>query len=464
MPREGHSLTTRWGSRSAGPACTNGRYPAPSPECIAASLSCTPDQPCTLVYFGDQWDHFWRRRQQIAWRLANHEGVSRVVYIELPITLATLGRYAARQASPVVEAQCQRVLAHGPVKRVDKCWIVTPIAPLPGRNQWERVTSLNRVFLVPQLLLVLRALVPRGRPGDTILWISLPHLYLFYGDQFSRAVDFSVSCYDCSEAVEALGPCRTLDSAALARVRQRDEALSRAADVVIVNSEVLLQEKRALNLNTYLVPNGVDCDLFVPAPPAEYQCPEPLRSLHGPILGYVGSVLAPWVDFELVEYLAHDHPEWQIVLVGPTDARGEALSRQPNVHCLGSKPYADLPSYLAHFDVCLNLYKPNQCNESRTSLKLPMYLAMGRPVVSTDTAGVGLFPGLVSVARTHSDFASLVQLALACDAPGTPHRGISAARSWSWDTRVERIIELLGVNPQASSVSSPAPEAPTCGF
>jgi hypothetical protein len=59
-------------------------------------------------------------------------------------------------------------------------------------------------------------------------------------------------------------------------------------------------------------------------------------------------------DAASIESLADTHPEWQIVLVGPVvKIDAASLPRRANVHYMGQRAYAELPAFLAGWDVAL---------------------------------------------------------------------------------------------------------------
>jgi len=55
---------------------------------------------------------------------------------------------------------------------------------------------------------------------------------------------------------------------------------------------------------------------------------------------------------------------------------------------LGSRPYGDMASLLAAFDVCIIPFVLNQVTHATDPVKLYEYLAQGKPVVATDMAEI----------------------------------------------------------------------------
>ena len=63
----------------------------------------------------------------------------------------------------------------------------------------------------------------------------------------------------------------------------------------------------------------------------------------------------------------------------------------PNVRLLGTKAHEQIPDYINAFDVCLIPYVVDELTDNISPAKLNEYLAIGKPVVSTDLAEVRRF-------------------------------------------------------------------------
>ena len=147
------------------------------------------------------------------------------------------------------------------------------------------------------------------------------------------------------------------------------------------------------------------------------------------------SELLPDADFAaLAEHAeaADRRPDWQLVMVGPVvKIDPEGLPRRANLHYLGMKPYAELPSYLAGWDVALMPFARNESTRFISPTKTPEYLAGGKPVVSTPIRDVVRPYGelaMVEIAEEPADFVAAVERALARHAAGI--EGGSERASW----------------------------------
>jgi UDP-galactopyranose mutase len=123
------------------------------------------------------------------------------------------------------------------------------------------------------------------------------------------------------------------------------------------------------------------------------------------------------------------------------------LPRAPNLHYLGPKRYADLPAYLAGWDVALLPFARNEATRFISPTKTPEYLAGGKPVVSTSIRDV-VRPygelGLARIADDPRDFVAAVEECLAAPRADLCARADAFLAGCSWDAtwaRVERVLD-----------------------
>jgi glycosyltransferase involved in cell wall biosynthesis len=157
-------------------------------------------------------------------------------------------------------------------------------------------------------------------------------------------------------------------------------------------------------------------------------------------------VLDERLDFDLVRALAQNRPAWSIVLVGPVVKIEQSdIPSLPNVHWLGAKPYAELPSYLGGWDVAIMPFARNEATEYISPTKTPEYLAGGRPVVSTSIRDV-VEPygenGLARIADTPDASIAAIDSALAEDRDAATAAADAFLAHVSWD-RTWRDMDTL---------------------
>ncbi|MFC4425156.1 glycosyltransferase family 1 protein [Deinococcus navajonensis] len=241
-----------------------------------------------------------------------------------------------------------------------------------------------------------------------------------------------VTVYDCMDELANF-------KGASPELRRREEALFAQADVVFTGGHRLYEAKRLQHGNVHPFPSSVEVSHFMQARQG-LSDPADQRELSRPRLGFYG-VIDERFDIELVGEVARRRPEWQFVLLGPVVKIDPAeLPRGDNLHYLGQKKYAELPAYLAHWDVALLPFALNASTEFISPTKTPEYLAAGVPVVSTGIRDVIRPYGegdMVRVADGADAFEAACAAALA--EAGTPAAAERQARAdqylanLSWD-------------------------------
>lgn len=269
-----------------------------------------------------------------------------------------------------------------------------------------------------------------------ILWLYDPTAFELVG-----RVGEDMTVYDCvDDYAEQVGP----DERRRRFVAVADGEAAARSQVVFATTPELYERQLARNPETHLVRNGADYAHFATTNGA---APD-LRALPGPIVGFAGNLTAEKVDFELVEAVARLRPGWSVVLVGPVaeNARRELerLSRIPNVHALGFRAYGELPAYVSAFSVGLIPYRANDYTRNCSPLKVFEYLAAGKAVVASGVPELGGMEPEVTLTKSPEEFVAAVEAALADESPAAIDRRRELARSNTWETRTERLLDLIG--------------------
>ena len=116
------------------------------------------------------------------------------------------------------------------------------------------------------------------------------------------------------------------------------------------------------------------------------------------------------------------------MLIGDATCPIDDFVSLPNVHWLGFRPYEEIPSYGAEFDVALMPWLRNDWIEHSNPIKLKEYLALGLPVVSTDFPEVHYYSDAIAIARDDDHFVELVREALDGKALGTAANSKGSSR------------------------------------
>ncbi|MDR6218089.1 glycosyltransferase [Deinococcus soli (ex Cha et al. 2016)] len=377
------------------------------------------DAPALIVLAHLRWNFVFQRPQHLMTRAARTRPV---YYVEEPV-------FGAWDDSLVTRPEPSGVTVCTPHVREGD----TP------ENSQARTAAL------------LGALLDAHEVAEYDLWVYTP-LELPVADllQPRRIV------YDCMDELANFHGASPL-------LKEREDDLFRRADVVFTGGHRLYERKAQRHPNVHAFPSSVDAAHFRQARSPGGDPPDQ-RHLPRPRLGYAG-VIDERLDLDLLATVAAQRPEWQLILLGPVVKIDPGrVPRAANIHLLGLKAYADLPSYLAHWDVALLPFALNAATEYISPTKTPEYLAAGRAVVSTPIHDVIRPYGEAGAARiAHTPEAFMQACAAALAERGTPAAADRLARAdallarQSWDvTWAGMRAHLDGPLPGQLRVPAPA--------
>lgn len=369
----------------------------------------------------------WTNKQHIMSRLSQELPVLYVESLGLRAPrlsradLARLARRARRSVSDVAV-----IADSGSLPALHQLTVASPKVVPAHARRWQR--SLNRRLLTRQLQPLIEVL-----PRPHLLWTYNPVVI----DELMLD-GYHTIVYHC---VDDLATIPGVDPRSISSTEAR---LARRADVVFASSDAL-----AARLSTYhpggvrLLRNVADFEFFssarLPGP-----VPSDLQAIPEPRAVFIGALSDHKVDSSLVAAVARLRPDWQFVFVGPHSAEYanpniRRIGKQPNIHFLGYRAYVELPDYLRGASVGLIPYRISKHTDSVFPLKTWEYLAAGLPVVTTPLPAVVAAAPPVHVASTAPDFAAALS---ALDQPAL-HERVAAARTATWDTLLDAMLNLL---------------------
>ena len=226
-----------------------------------------------------------------------------------------------------------------------------------------------------------------------------------------------------------------------------EKKLVEQSDLVICTSKQLYFEKRAMNQDTFFIPNAADLEHCSKALKKETAIHEKLVLIKGPIIGYFGNVERR-IDFGLLTKVVTLHPDKSFVFVGPVDdyyvpSNFRELS---NVYFIGEVPYSDMPSVVKGFDVAMIPFKEDEVSATIFPLKLFEYLGAGRPVVATNfNPDLKDFTGdTVFYSQNSDEFSKALVASIEQGQQESYLRNrLSVASSNTWEQRLTEFSELL---------------------
>jgi glycosyltransferase involved in cell wall biosynthesis len=223
------------------------------------------------------------------------------------------------------------------------------------------------------------ALLASESYGRLVTWYYTPMAL-----RFSDHIGSDVCVYDCMDELSAFKNAPT-------ELVRLEKVMFDRADVVFTGGQSLYEAKRAHHRAIYPFPSSIDVAHFHQA---RQSIADPADQAHvpHPRVGFFG-VIDERLDIDLVAYSAEAMPDVQFMMIGPVVKIDPAtLPQHPNIHWLGGKQYAELPSYLANWDAGWMPFALNESTRYISPTKTPEFLAAGLPVVST---------AIVDVVRTY---------------------------------------------------------------
>lgn len=404
---------------------------------------------------------------------------NRVLYIENTGVrspgLRDAGRVALR-----LKRWAKALRSQGVRQVAPNIYVASPLALPPFGSRWRR--EINRRIFLPWVQRAARSLGMR----DVLVWTYLPSDTTIDLIRLMREPRSAVVYYCVADFTQLTPHVRQL-------VESEQEVVTES-DVVFTNCAELATKFSVWNPNVHVFPFGVNLDAFPletngagrvtktlsketratgdetnaasgvaagnghhPALSGsnaaqtnpEQSNLEKLRELPRPIIGYVGG-LHRHVDFELLREMALARPRWSWVCVGARQTPVDGVAELPNVFLPGQQPHKELVEYIRLFDVCIVPYVNSIYTTTVVPTKINEYLAVGKPVVSTDLPTVCEFNEehdvLITAAARPAEFLQGIEEALRLpkDAETVARRREVAALG-DWQARLESMSELIQV-------------------
>ena len=373
-----------------------------------------------LVCFSHlRWDFVYQRPNHLMARAARDR---RVFFVEEP------------RVAPGAEPRLEIV-------RRGRLTVATPVLP----------EGLDEIARNETLAGLVTALFRRERLALPTLWYYTPMAL-----PWTRHLPAGRAVYD---SMDYLAGFRGAPPALL----ELEAELLERVDVVFSGGASLHERMRTRHRAAHCFPSSVDVEHFGAARTRGTTGSEPddQARIRRPRIGYAG-VIDERIDLSLIDRLAGARPAWQVVLVGPIAKIDEGdVPNRPNVHRLGLKTYAELPSYLGGWDVGWMPFARNDATRYISPTKTPEYLAAGLPVVSTGIRDV-IEPyggrGLVAIADEVEATIHAVERALAGE--GFDRAAVDAFlrdRSWdrTWAAMAAIVADLESAGTRRAPVSIP---------
>jgi glycosyltransferase involved in cell wall biosynthesis len=373
-----------------------------------------------FIYFGNDW---FAENRTSSHHIAKRLGANfPMLYVEVPGLRAPKAN--ARDLRKLFRKL--RMTFQPPQLVAPHFWRMTlPQIPL------HRIPAIRWVNRVTSRFLIRRAIRRLGF-NDAVAWFHVPHpgfLAKHLGEKLT--VFYCIDEYSKMPDVDGTS------------VQAMDDELTKAADIVFVCNQSLLESHRAFNANIHLSPHGVDTEAYALANSPDTPIPEAVNGLARPIIGFWG-LLDQWLDLTILEDIARARPDWTVLLIGRAAVDVSALKRMPNIVFAGVQPYADLPKWAKAIDVCILPFTQASLKlRAMSPLKLREYLAAGKPIVAVPVPEAKQFDHVLLTAEDGPGFVLAIEKALATNSPELVALRQKMVEGNTWDVTVSNATEKL---------------------
>lgn len=311
-------------------------------------------------------------------------------------------------------------LSRGVVNVENGFWVFSPIS-IPG----EAGRKVSGFALAPQI----RHAARRAGITKPLLWMHCPAGAGLAADL--KPVATVMQRTDRFEAFPEGDPVQL--------TRQID-TIRKSAELVIYCAPHLMAEEEGQVSRQLLVTHGVDVETFVAEGSKKAPAPADVAAIPGPRVGFIGGIDAHTFDPDLFVSVAKRLPAINFVMIGGCSLP-QGWCNLPNVRFLGRKPYDDVARYMAAMDVLIMPWNQSEWIKACNPIKLKEYLAVGRPVVTTDFPALDGWRDLVRTAPDAEKFAAEIQAALTTEFDPEPARSRVSAETW--DAKAQTIRDGL---------------------
>ena len=378
----------------------------------------TPDIICLST---NHWTGLPTSKQHLMSVLARS---GRVLYVEPPLDIfSVVGR--RRQWSKL----------NGLREVQEGLWVLSPVVVIDSSLPGKRV-AFHRRFL------------PSVARAARRLGFENPVLWCFSPEHIAYAGGLGESILIYHAADDPAGLSRDPDA-----TRVLERKLMKRSNIVFVASQSLYEARSECG-DIHRLQNAADgmhyrkiltgdasasLDAFAAALQKPRRVPSELAGLDGPIILYGGAAYG-WFDFELVADLAKMRPDWNLVMVGPS----ERSAPPHGVLSVGRKRYDDFPWYVEAADVTILPLREGSHSRNCDPIILFEYLLCGKPVVATPFPAASEHEDFVITASDAAGFEKAISSVLD---GGTSskliRRRVEYALDNTWEKRAEAALGFI---------------------
>ena len=319
-------------------------------------------------------------------------------------------------------------LARGLVKVNSMFHVFSPVT-LPGGGKKGILKTIS------QLALSLQVRVAARRCGivNPLIWIAIPT-----AEPMLNYLTPARLIYQRTDRFENFAGVNR------EQICKHDFILKQQANLVLFCSRELYEDEKDACDNAFFIDHGVDFERFATAGQKSQQSgggPADMSTIARPRIGFIGGLDSHTFDPDLFCTIATKLPDKQFILVGGCSLPDDWCTL-PNVHQLGQKPYDCVADYMAACDILIMPWNQSDWIKACNPVKMKEYLAVGRPIVSTDFPEVHFYTPQIQIAGTSTSFSKSIEDAI--DNPGNSDRRRDRVRDHTWKKKANQVWRAIG--------------------
>ncbi len=319
-----------------------------------------------------------------------------------------------------------------PSKITAEIFVYTPINIVPYRRY---LTVFKRI----ETKIMLKIIRHLNNHKPYILFMNCPNIFSHYIlDELLKKAELSI--FDFSDDFVELNYGKENKEL----FRRNITKYARAADIVLTVNDHIKNKYASLYSDIHVIRNATNYYNFDRKSYKSIDILERMKQNKMPIIGYSGIANMSRIDPDLLDFLLEKKPSWHFVFVGPASSNfAERYSKYKNVHHILTVDYRSLPDYISYFDVAIVPFKIDEHTKGNDLLKFHDFLAMGKPIVSTNIGGAEDLKDVIRVAQIPSEFLEEIERALLDDNYNGVLKRKKVALGNSWHIRIKELEQLI---------------------
>lgn len=388
-----------------------------------------------IVIVGQQpWDvEIGSNCKNIAIEFSKH---NRVLYVNSPLDRISLIKGRTSDSKFLKRKNVVERKEPGLIKLSEKMWNLYPDIIIESIN-WIAIHSLFRIFNHINNKRFAKSIKKAINELGFKNFILFNDNDMFRSFHLKELLEPSISVYYSRDFMTSTGYWKRHGELI-------EPKLIAKSDVCVANSTYLADYCRKFNPNSYYVGQGCELEIYLNYDSPKM--PEDIIGIPGIKIGYVGALNSIRLNIDLFLAIAKHRTDWSIILVGPEDDnfKNSELHKVENIYFLGPKDPSVLPNYIDAFDVCLNPQRINQLTIGNYPRKIDEYLAMGKPVVATNTPFMeAVFSEFTYLANTEYEYIKLIEKAIAEQTEAKISDRKKFASGHTWENSVAAIYSAI---------------------